>query len=135
MMETPPVQQKPREARLATNLLWISLGIGPVNFALQFDYLQSQASTGFVFTVSGITFVVVGVLIYFISTGRNWARITFLVLFLVGLTQAISQLTATFDRSTLTGLLSLGQALLQIVALYLIFSRPGASWFAKRVKP
>ena len=131
-METPTSPQMPREAKLATNLLWISLGVGLINFAFQFDYLKSQASVGFIVTVSGITFAIIALLVHFISAGRNWARITFLVMFLLGLIPAVPQLAAIFERSLLSGLTSLGQWLLQIIALYLVFSKPGASWFGKR---
>jgi hypothetical protein len=133
-METPLVQEKPREVKFATTLLWTCLGVGLVNSVVQFEYLRSQASTGFVLTVAGITLTVLALLIWFISAGRNWARITFLILFLLGLIPAIPQLASLFERSVLSGVISIGQWLLQIVAMYLVFSKPGATWFSKRVR-
>jgi len=132
-MDTPLAQEKPREATLATNLLWTSLGLGLINSAFQFSYLKTQAPVGFILVVAGLTLAVMALLVYFISQGRNWARITFLVLFLIGLIPWFPQLVDTFSRSTLSGLLTVAQVVLQVVALYLIFSKPGAGWFAKRV--
>lgn len=125
------VRPRPREVSLAAKLFWISLAAGVVNLALQFDYLKSQASPGFIAGVGLVTIAVTALLIYFISTGRNWARISFLVLFLVGVIPGIPELLATLDRSLLSGLVSLGQWVLQIAALYLVFVGPGAKWFAK----
>jgi len=84
--------------------------------------------------VSAVTFAVLALLIYFISAGRNWARITFLILFLIGLVPTIPQIMATLDRSALGGVISFGQLLLQIVAMYLVFSKPGSTWFAKKIE-
>src|SRR4051812_37666400 len=101
-MAAPFAQQKPREARLAINLLWTSLGLGLLNSASQFDYLRSQASVEFILIVAGMTLAIMALLVYFISQGRNWARITFLVLFLIGLVPWFPQTVETFGRSTLS---------------------------------
>jgi hypothetical protein len=130
-MDAVTQRQAPREVKLATSLLWISLAAGIVNLVLQFDYLKTQASPGFIAGVGIVTIAVTAVLIYFIAAGRNWARITFLLLFLVGFVPGIPQLLATFDRSMFIGLVSLAQWLLQLVGMYLVFFGPGRQWFAQ----
>ena len=137
-MDTPLAKQKPREIRLATSLLCAYLGLGLVVYAFQFSYLPSQASDGFILFVKGFTLAAVSLLVYFISKGRNWARITLLVWSSLGLIlwfPHIAQFFSreTFSRSTLIGLLGVVEVILQVVALFLVFSKPGASWFAQRV--
>jgi hypothetical protein len=131
LMDAAVPRPRPKEVSLATTLFWISLGAGVINLALQFDYLKTQASPAFIAGVGIVTIAVTALLIYFISTGHNWARITFLLLFLAGAIAGIPELLATFDRSVLSGLVSLAQWILQIAGLYLVFLGPGAKWFAR----
>jgi hypothetical protein len=71
-------------------------------------------------------------LIVMISAGKNWARIAFLVLFLLGLVPSAPTLLADFTRSPLIGALGLGDIVLQIWALILVFTNPGKTWFQQK---
>lgn len=133
IMEFSEGHPKPAEARLAIILLWIGFALGPVGSAFQVDFLLSQAPLGFTMTVALVTYAILALFIHKISVGRNWARISYLVLFSLGLVPAFPLLVTTFERSVLVGLLYVCQWILQITALYLLFSRPGANWF--RVRP
>lgn len=53
------------------------------------------------------------------------------MLFVVGAVPYALNLVAMFDRSALTGALSAIQFALQICALSLIFTGPGAGWFRR----
>jgi hypothetical protein len=64
-----------------------------------------------------------------IERGRNWARITYLVLYLVGLPFFVLSLLATWRYSLIAAGSGLVQTLLQTVALVLLFLRPSREWF------
>jgi protein-S-isoprenylcysteine O-methyltransferase Ste14 len=64
--------------------------------------------------------------------GRNWARITFLALTIVGLPFSLPQFSEMFARAPVSALIGIVQVLLQVSALYLIFTAPGRHWFRSR---
>jgi len=120
----------PTQILLATRLLWVQLGLGLINSIIQWGYFTSKATPAFVITVQATTFVIMAWLIYKIWRGRNWARITFAILFLLGLIPALPILADVFRRSLVAGCLTTAGTICQLVALYLIFVAPGRSWFS-----
>jgi len=112
-------------------MLWASLALGIVTSLLDRRFLGSVAAPGFTVGILVVVFGLTAWLVVKISAGRNWARITFLVLFLVGAVPYALNLVAMFDRSVLTGAVSAIQFALQLCALYLIFTGPGAGWFRR----
>src|SRR5260370_1568537 len=64
-----------------------------------------------------------------IAQGRNWARITFFILFLLGAPISFSLLPREFARSSLLGMLTILQTALQPGAFLLFFTTPGQQWF------
>jgi hypothetical protein len=63
-------------------------------------------------------------LTYNISRGRNWARIAFLVAFLLG-----SPVLYLLQRTVIGGAVSIVILALELVALWLLFTGVGARWF------
>ena len=125
---------KPREVNWAISLFWASLAVGPIKMAVQWTYLRSLGPTLFIALVLIITIAVLSFFVWKTDQGKNWARITFLVLFVFGLPFSLSLLRAEFSRSTVSGILSLLQVIMQGMGLWLLFTTPGRNWF-KIVKP
>jgi hypothetical protein len=69
---------------------------------------------------------------YIERIGRNWARIVFLVLFVIGALPYFAVLAEMFARPKLTASLSVIQLLLQAAAMVLVFTRPGSAWFRRQ---
>src|SRR5258706_13861316 len=124
--------EKPRTVTLAVNLLWASMVLGVVKIPLDLPALAAMPSPGLIWPI------VAGVLVFFcflimqISSGRNWARITYLVLFLIGLIPAWPTFAAEFARSPILGILSVVQLAIQGYAVFLLFTSPGKTWFQKK---
>ena len=139
MNQTQKLKNRPSQVSIAVKLLWYSLGLGIVNTLIDYQFLVSQGSIAFTITVTAFTLGILALLIWKISAGRNWARIIFLVVFLLGglgyLFAAMNDPTDPsfnpFARSMLAGLISLLQLAFQLVSLRFIFTKPGASWFKK----
>jgi hypothetical protein len=99
---------------------------------MDMQHLGSQASPAFTNFILISVFAVMALLIVFISKGKNWARITFLVLFILGSLPSIPLVLGEFTRSPVLGAFSLVQIVLQVIALYIVFTKPGAVWFKKQ---
>lgn len=132
-METVAAPQKPQAVVTAINLLWASLAVGLVKMLLDFSNLSAVAPAAFTNFVLIFTFALIGFLIFKISAGRNWARITFLVMFVIGVLPTLPFVLGEFSRSAVVGALSVAQIGLQVYALFLLFTQPGSSWFRKVV--
>ena len=130
-METKSVD-KPSQIDTAVSLLWASLAIGFVKSLMDMQHMGSQASPAFINFILISVIAVMVLLIVFISKGKNWARITFLVLFVLGSLPSVPLLLGEFTRSPVLGAFSIIQFVLQVIALYLIFTKPGSSWFKKQ---
>jgi hypothetical protein len=120
---------KPAVVRRAIGLLWASLAIGALKTPLDWADLISRASVSFNAFVIVSTFAVTAFFIWKIGQGKNWARIVFLMLFLLGIVPFVFVLGSEFARSPASGLLSTVQFGLQAVAVFLIFTSPGKGWF------
>jgi hypothetical protein len=77
---------------------------------------------------AAITFIgtVYLVVVHHVRKGRNWARVTVLVLVALGV---IDSLVARRPMELIPFLLNLLEVLLDITALALLFSSPASQWF------
>ena len=132
-METLPAAKKPRAVDIAVNLLWANLAIESVQMLTASPSHRWMAIIAFqTFIISIIAVVVTGLVIFKISTGKNWARITFLVLYVSGVPSLLAHLiSGELFRLSIDGVHSVVQACLQGYALYLLFTQPGNNWFRK----
>jgi uncharacterized membrane protein len=79
---------------------------------------------GFVFGLAIYAFLIAK-----ISSGRNWARIAFLVLTVADLLLSLPGLPVSFERNPLGTGVSLVGMVLQVWGLALLFMSPGKGWF------
>ena len=110
-------------------MVWASLAIGVVSLLLQPGLEKPEAWSGWIIPAAAFAFVIL--LTVSISAGHNWARILFLVFFLIGTVPYAAALREVFALSAIYGALSLLQCLLQLGAMVLVFTSPGSTWFRK----
>jgi predicted membrane channel-forming protein YqfA (hemolysin III family) len=117
-------------------LMYLSLGIGIIVSVLEFSYFQSQANVGFILFIQAFVLALFVLFIWLIARRRaNWARWTFLVIFLLGLIPYVPNAIELLQRNPVSGGLNLVQLVLQAVALYLVFTGNAANWFKKSPQP
>jgi hypothetical protein len=121
--------ERPKSITLAVNLLWLTLAIGPIKLLFGLSNTPQHVSIAFVLLILALTIAILVWINLKISAGRNWARMTLLVFFVIGMVPVMFQLPAEFSRSIVNGMLSLLQIGLQGFSLYLMFSNPGKDWF------
>jgi hypothetical protein len=81
-----------------------------------------------------LTLLFFSFLVWKTSQGKNWARITLLVLFALGLPFFFFYLKAEFKRSAILAILSILQGFMQGAGLLLTFISPAREWFKNSVK-
>lgn len=114
---------------LADRLLWASLGLGVLRVAFDWPDIERVAPVAFVLPVMIVTFAVVAFLIVMMLKGRNWARIVFLALFVIGTLMNGPSTVEEILTRPLLGLCGLAQILLQGAALFLLLRPPASAWF------
>ncbi len=129
-----PLFHKPASIVAAKNILYAALFLSILTWAIGRWTTALYASTPVESVV--ILVVLVGIsfaLIKCIGFGMKWARVVLLVLFLLGLAVLPWTVVALLNASMVVAVLSLLQTILQIIALYYLFSRTSTLWF-DRVK-
>jgi len=125
-----PLFHKPASIVAAKNILYAVLFLGILTWALGWwttaMYVRAPAQSVVILVVTvGITFA----LIKYIGLGMKWARVVLLVLFLLGLVVYPWTFMAMLKASMLVAVLSLFQSILEMIALYFLFSRTSTQWF------
>ena len=127
----PPIG-RPRAVRIAATLLWISFVIGFPSLYLTTMRDPDPVGLGF-FLVVAVLVTLTAVLNVFIYRGRNWARIGALVLALLDLAMSFVDDPNPVRAGALEQALSVLDLLLTWSAIALVFLRPGALWFRRRL--
>lgn len=80
------------------------------------------------------TLALLGFLTWKVAEGRNWARITLLVFFVLGAVPYVFVARGELHRSVSLAAVGFLQVGMQVGALLLVFKTPGRFWFAKRTR-
>jgi 4-amino-4-deoxy-L-arabinose transferase-like glycosyltransferase len=124
--------ERPKEVTRAVQLISASFAIGGIRAV--FDLAHKLSGASFLFGML-VLVVFLGICFFFVSkigAGRNWARIIFLVLFLIGLPLSIPGYIQDIRTNLLHGSVSIIVAILQLIGMYLLFTRNSNLWFRKR---
>ncbi len=128
---------RPPRVGTAVKLLYITLGIGVLRVIMDPSMYAEYAELASPAFVTLITFFVLGVMgffIFMIGKGRNWARIAFLVLFIIGIPFAALPLMQSVGANPISGRIGVVQIIIQIVALVFLFQKLSSDWF-RDMKP
>jgi hypothetical protein len=129
-----PLFHKPASIIAAKNILYAGLFLSVLTWALGWWATTLYAAA----PVQSVVILIVDVGIMFalikcIGMGMKWSRVVLLVFFLLGLAVLPWTFAAVLKASLLVAVVSLLQTILQIIALYYLFSRASTQWF-DRVK-
>ena len=129
-LPSSPLFHKPMSIIAAKNILYATLFLGVINWAISQWATDIHPNAPFpAVIVLILTLLVVFTLIRQIGFGRKWARVVLLVLIVAGLLAFPWTLPVLFKANFLVGVLSVFQALLQLVALVFLFSPASTQWF------
>lgn len=123
---------RPLEATSAVWFIAASFAIGGIRTV--FD-LAHKMSGGLLLLGFLALVVFLGICFFFVSqiaAGRNWARIVFLVLLIIGLPFAIPGYLVELRTSLPRGAISILMAILQLLGTWLLFTKKSNLWFRLR---
>ncbi len=118
---------RPDKVGLAVLLLYVTLGIGLLRSLMEAP--QQEAPLGLTIFTTLLVLGITGFFIFMIGKGKNWARITLLVLFIVGIPFSVPFLLNSLAANPISGLLGIAQTVVQAVALFFLFLKPSSDWF------
>ena len=125
----PLLRTRPKHVRVAVALLWVSFALGVPAWALSAmrDPENSLGTFTVVFTLLMFAFsALLNVMIY---RGKNWARIVTLIFGLLGVLFSLVLLVMPNPPSAIENAITFLGLVLDFIALYLLFTKPGAMWF------
>jgi len=118
---TAKASSKSSALRWALALFWASIVLGCIKFALTISYTAPGVSP----VVGWVTFVsvyaIMSLLVIYVGMGARWARIALLVLFCIAIAPAVPLVILHFWIMPAAALLTLLQAMAQVVAFVLVF--------------
>lgn len=125
----PALPARPRQVQMAVGLLWLSLVLSLPEAVLS-NRQADEEGRGLMFVLSLVLiFGFVGFLNVKIHQGRNWARIVVLLLTALSVAMMLFPSGELGAEGPLLQGLYLFDVLIEVVAMYLVFSRPGSLWF------
>jgi uncharacterized membrane protein len=129
-MRSTPID-RPRQVVLATRLLWAALAISIAKWVLEWESVDTALPVYIAVPSAIVGFVVRAWLTIKIYEGRNWARMTLLVLALLGLVVFLVTASRVFARSPTSVFMRIGLTALLLAALGILFTRPASEWFKR----
>ena len=122
--------EKPVSFKKAAILVYASLGVGLIKSLLYELLTDTKMISNPNNLVIGIfTIALIGFIAYHAGQAKNWARITFLVMFVLGGLMMPSIIIEEFRTVPIIGIITLIQTGLQLYVLIILFSVECKDWF------
>jgi len=121
---------RPQKVNIAVTLIYASLVLGGIRFLLDLSAKREPMALAlFSFIVFGLVSMLLASLVVLIGRRKNWARVTFLVLYLIGLLPYVVLLSESLVSNPLSSLVGFVHMILQGIASMLLLQREASVWF------
>jgi hypothetical protein len=125
-----PLFHKPKSIIAAKNILYATVFLGLITLGInKLSYGSGNPADNRGLVIALVSFALILFLTRQIGLGQKWARTVFLILFILGIALFPYTIVPLFRMNPLLGVLSLLQALLQILALRYLFAKESTHWF------
>lgn len=124
--------EKPKAIRNALLILYATIPLAIIGTTINLPKMMQgnpNLSMTNVIVVLGIIYGVIAALIYAIQARKNWARIVYSIMYILGLPFSVITVFTTILDSPLSGVFTLVQILIQAVALALLYKKESTAWF------
>ena len=121
---------RPHPVKWAVGMMWTSLILECVEVVSASISHSRPVTPGAIFGLL-LGFTIGGWLYYKLWMGRNWARITLLILIVISLPIAIQKIPQLLAQGPVVLGLHVFENAIEALAIYLVFV-PGRRWFAQR---
>jgi hypothetical protein len=120
------LQAKPQQIVLAVKLMYIVLAIGIVNSLIAPD-IGHVGPLGTLLSI-GVIILSVAFLARNISQGRNWARLAYVILCIIGLPVSVIALYSIMQISSLCFIISIVQTFITLYIMFLLLKKESKQW-------
>ena len=124
-------KQRPKDVEQACTFFWGSLVFSGLALYHDLKIAGQFPNAGHVVSIA-VTYSFLSFLIFKVAAGRNWARYTSLAITILWLPFGTLTVINDFDRNAVLSLLGVAAIVVQIMGLWLIFTRPGNDWFKRK---
>lgn len=121
--------QRPAAVGSALKLIYATLVLGFVRDFWEVARLSESIPLGRLIFVQAFVFAFILFFTWKIGKGRNWARLTFAIMFLAGLPLAVTPLWQSLMAAPVSGILGLVQVLMQLAAVVFLYQKASSEWF------
>ena len=128
-MSTKIVSDRPPKVILAVKLFYIIVGIGITRAAMTIFRHADVRSPYFLILIKVLVYIGSLFLIYQLSKGKNWARISMVAIFIISIPLVILPTFASFSHNPANSILGFIQILIYIIGLALLFNKNSSPWF------
>ena len=128
MLKAKP--ERPLQIRIALALLLAQLVAGLFESVLMPTPVPPGLPSWFAPVVLGITFLLLGAVLAYIATGRWWAFVLFVAMFLLGLPFSVPHMKGYFITEPTRFWAFVVHTLAQSVAIGILLTRPSRAWFS-----
>ena len=119
------VAEKPVEVINAVKLIYGSICAGIINSIIEHHAVSIEEWLPQIVFTYGVSFL----LATKISFGKNWARITYLIIIFIGIPPITLNFINTISQSPTVGTIMLLTFILQIAAVVLLLNNKSKTWF------
>ena len=123
------VKLPPKNVFNGVILLCIALGLGILRAIIGIPLLEEPIAILIAAIIAVPLFLLAVFLIYKIYNGKNWARITFLVLFIIGIILNIDDMILWLFVVPILFVLYIIEIIVTIIALFFILQDKSSKWF------
>lgn len=133
-MPLPPLKQietRPKSVTIAVHLLYLVLAISVTHFLLAWSIFKESAQVDFleIFVIDMFGWAFSLFIIGKIGNGVNWARIFFLISFVIFAPINIVDILSLFHSSIVVSILLLIELISNVIILRLLFGGGAYTWF------
>ena len=129
-MPTKALSERPPKVALAVKFFYLVVGIGIIRAAMTIIRHADVRSPYFLVLTKLIIYAGSLYLIYQLSKGRNWARLSMAVIFIISIPLTILPAFASLFHNPVHASLGFVQLALYIIGLAFLFHGSSSSWFS-----
>ena len=128
-MPTQALSERPLKVAHAVKIFYLIVGVGIIRAAMTIIRHADVRSPYFLISTKLIIYAVSLYLIYQLNKGRNYARWSLVVIFIISTPLVILPAFASYSHNPVDALLAFIQTALYIIGLVFLFHRSSSSWF------
>jgi hypothetical protein len=128
-MPVKNISDRPPKVALAVKLYYFVVGMGILRVMITIFRHAEVRSPYFLISMKVLIYLGSLYLIYQLGKGKNWARISLVVIFMICIPLVILPFFASLSHNPADSVLGILQTILYIIGLALVFHKNSSHWF------